>query len=205
MISCNSPKASGRCFAIARSGLLSRRPATMSSPWALTRKSPKLSFVPVDGLRENATPVPDDVPMLPNTIACTTTAAERRDGRAVGAEVQDRVHHAGHRHRCAGAHRDQERPLVAAEALAGRVFERGKFLLDRLIQPGGPAVAEEVAAQGGTEHEARRHRQLELLAHFDEAGTLAANQLAQLDRRTRMPVVEVVDGEIRHHSNALAL
>ena len=49
-------------------------PATTSSPCALIKYSPKISFFPVDGFRVNATPVAQLVPIFPNTIACTLTA-----------------------------------------------------------------------------------------------------------------------------------
>jgi hypothetical protein len=55
--------------AMAASGSQARVPDTTSSPWALMRKSPYGSFAPVDGLRVKATPVPDDEPMFPYTIA----------------------------------------------------------------------------------------------------------------------------------------
>ena len=43
-------------------------PATTSSPCALSKYSPKSSFVPSDGFLVNATPVPDLSFKLPNTI-----------------------------------------------------------------------------------------------------------------------------------------
>ena len=51
-----------------------RIPATTSSPWALTRNSPKKRRSPLDGSREKQTPVPEVGPRLPNTIAITVTA-----------------------------------------------------------------------------------------------------------------------------------
>ena len=46
-----------------------RIPATTSSPCALMRYSPLKMFSPVAASRENATPVAEFSPMLPNTIA----------------------------------------------------------------------------------------------------------------------------------------
>jgi hypothetical protein len=49
-------------------------------PCALARNPPYSSFVPVDGLRVTATPVPDRSPLLPKTICTTLTAVLcRRD------------------------------------------------------------------------------------------------------------------------------
>jgi hypothetical protein len=66
-------------FMWSRSSVL-RMPATTSSPWALTRKSPYGLFSPVAALRVNPTPVPELSSRLPNTIACTFTAVPRSCG-----------------------------------------------------------------------------------------------------------------------------
>ena len=57
-----------------------RMPATTSSPCALVRKSPYGALSPVDGLRVNATPVPESSPLLPYTIVWTFTAVPRSSG-----------------------------------------------------------------------------------------------------------------------------
>ena len=56
------------------------------------------------------------------------------DRLVVQAQVQDRVHHAGHRRRGAGAHRNQQRVLVVAELLAELLFEHGDVLVDLVHQ-----------------------------------------------------------------------
>ncbi len=60
-----------------------RMPATTSSPCALARNSPKTSFAPVDGLRVNATPVPERSPLLPKTIWTTLTAVPILSGMSL--------------------------------------------------------------------------------------------------------------------------
>ena len=50
-------------------------------------------------------------------------ADERGERGLVEAEVEDRVHHARHGHGRAGAHRDQQRVVAAAELLAGLLLE----------------------------------------------------------------------------------
>ncbi len=57
-----------------------RTPDTTSSPWALMRKSPHGSGAPVISSRENATPVAQSSPRLPNTIRCTFTAVPHSSG-----------------------------------------------------------------------------------------------------------------------------
>ena len=67
----------GNSSARAESGSVLRMPATTSSPWALTRKSPYSPLVPVAGSRVKPTPVPELSSRLPNTMACTLTAVPR--------------------------------------------------------------------------------------------------------------------------------
>ena len=57
-----------------------RTPETTSSPWALTRKSPLGSGAPVTSSRENATPLHERSPRLPNTICWTFTAVPQSSG-----------------------------------------------------------------------------------------------------------------------------
>ena len=57
-----------------------RTPETTSSPWASSRKSPLGSGAPVTSSRENATPVAEPAPMLPNTICWTLTAVPQSSG-----------------------------------------------------------------------------------------------------------------------------
>ena len=64
-------------------GLGVRMPATTSSPCAFMRNSPNSRFSPVEGLRVNATPVPQSLPMLPKTMLCTLTAVPMDDGMSL--------------------------------------------------------------------------------------------------------------------------
>ena len=66
--------------AIAEISKVCRVPATTSSPWAFTRKSPCSPGSPVEGSRLITTPVPDVSPMLPNTIVTMFTAVPRSWG-----------------------------------------------------------------------------------------------------------------------------
>ena len=57
-----------------------RAPATTSSPWAFSRKSPSGSGSPVEAFRDMATPAPESLPMFPNTMAWMLTAVPRSLG-----------------------------------------------------------------------------------------------------------------------------
>ena len=57
-----------------------RIPATTSSPCAFNKNSPKNALSPVDGFLVKATPVPDESPIFPNTIATTFAAVPRLSG-----------------------------------------------------------------------------------------------------------------------------
>ena len=72
--------ASGMTSASSEMSRVLRTPETTSSPWALTRKSPLGSLAPVTSSRENATPVAQVSPLLPNTICWTLTAVPHSSG-----------------------------------------------------------------------------------------------------------------------------
>ena len=62
---------------------------------------------------------------VPREARVAGLGRQRLDGLVVEAEVEDRVHHAGHRVAGAGADRHQQRVLQVAELLAGLLLERG--------------------------------------------------------------------------------
>src|SRR5438445_587758 len=106
---------------------------------------------------------------------------ERRARFVVEAEVQDRVHHPGHAHRRAGAHRDEERVLRVAELLARCALDRGERALHLLQE-----ARRELAARGevrvarrGRDREAGRHREAGV-RHLAEPRALPPEELAHL-------------------------
>ncbi len=115
---------------------------------------------------------------------------ESLDRDVVQAEIEDRVHHPGHRDRGAGAHGHEERVVRVAEALAGSLLERRDVLVDLAVQTVGDlAAAGHVgAARVGRDGEACRDRDPEL-RHLDEPDPLSAEKLAIPSR----VLVEVVD------------
>ena len=112
------------------------------------------------------------------------------DGDVVQAEVEDRVHHPGHRDLRARAHRDEQRVGGVAEALARPLLERSDVLADLLVEALGHLLRRRHvgAARVGRDREAGRHRHPER-GHLGEPDALAAEQLAASGRL----LVEVVD------------
>ncbi len=119
---------------------------------------------------------------------------ERLDGRVVEAEIEHRVHHAGHRRARAGTHRDQQRVHPIAEVLAGDARDMREPGLDLPLEVLriGISIGVVVSADLGGDGEARRHRQAEI-GHLGEAGALAAEQIAHLGAAFGLAVAEAVD------------
>ena len=101
------------------------------------------------------------------------------DSDVVEPQVEDRVHHPGHRDRRSRADRDEQRLGRVAEALARVLLEPLDVLADLLVEPGGDSLARShVGAAGirgdrepGGDGDAER-------GHLREPDALAAEQLA---------------------------
>ena len=104
----------------------------------------------------------------------------------VEAEVEDRVHHPGHRDRRARAHRDEQRVARVAEALAGPLLEARDVLARsrRRARRAARSRCQVGAAGVGRDREAGRDGDAEL-RHLGEADALAAEQLAAAVGRPR--------------------
>jgi hypothetical protein len=99
------------------------------------------------------------------------------DARLVEPDVQDGVHHPGHRELAAGADADQQRVLGILQPLAHRRLEVGQVLVDLLGQPGRELAGAQVRrARLGGDHEARRDGQAQH-RHLGEVRPLAAEQV----------------------------
>ena len=95
----------------------------------------------------------------------------------VEADVEDGVHHAGHRELRAGADRDEQRVVGVAEGLAHRLLEAREVLADLVGHLGRRTAAREVgAARLGGDDEAGRHREPDV-GHLGEVRALAAEQV----------------------------
>ena len=68
------------------------------------------------------------------------------DGGVVESQVQDRLHHPGHRHARPRAHRHQERTVAVAEARVGHLLEPLEMLQDLLPEAVRPLAAGALAS-----------------------------------------------------------
>ena len=100
------------------------------------------------------------------------------EGLLVEPEVEDGVHHPGHRELGAGADAHEERVRGIAEALAGPPLDLAHRLEDVVPEAVRELLArgEVVVAGGGRDREAGRRRQARA-GHLGEAGALAAEQV----------------------------
>ncbi len=103
---------------------------------------------------------------------------EAFDRDVVEAEIEDRIHHAGHRRARARTHRHEQRHLLVAEPGADRLADDTERRLDILRQPRREALAEIVVGRAdlGGDREARRHRQPEA-CHLRKIGALASEEV----------------------------
>ena len=99
----------------------------------------------------------------------------------VEAEVQNRVHHAGHRHGGAGTNRNEQRVLSVANALADTLLEVEAILLNGVKRAFGPRVICVCIFHAGLagDGKARRHRQADE-GHFGEVRALAAKDILHI-------------------------
>ena len=109
--------------------------------------------------------------------------AEALDGDVVQAEVEDRVHHPGHRDRRTRANGDEKRVAVVAEALSRAPLECRDVLVDLVVEARGDlAPGCQVRAAGiGRDREPVGDRDAEL-RHLGEADPLPAEELATAAR-----------------------
>jgi hypothetical protein len=129
---------------------------------------------------------------VPREARIAGALGQALDGLVVEAEVQDRVHHAGHRVARAAAHGDEQRVRRVAEAAAGLGLEAREGVVDGRAQPVGRAAptAHVLDARLGRDREAGGHQlRAEHARHLGHVGALAAQQLAHLARA----LGEVVD------------
>ena len=99
----------------------------------------------------------------------------------VEAQVEDRVHHPGHRELGAGTNRDQERVACVAQPLAGLLLHLVEGVHRLLPEAVGEALVRGVVGIAGLggDGEAWRHRQAGP-GHLGYAGTLAAQEVAHV-------------------------
>jgi hypothetical protein len=140
-------------------------------------------------------------------VAVPGEARVRRAGReplhrgVVQPEVEDRVHHAGHRRARAGADRDEQRVGGIAEALAGErlhLAERRLQLgLERLRQLLAGLVV--LGADVGGDREAGWNRDADV-RHLRQPGALPAEQILHVLVAVGPAAAEGIDALRRHAS-----
>ena len=119
---------------------------------------------------------------IPGKARVAGLARQSEYGLVVQAQVQDRVHHAGHGGARAGAHRQQQRVLRIAKAPAHLCLHRlhaGQHLVTDQRQHRVAPLLGEGRAGFGADGEAGRHRNAQT-AHFGQVGALAAEQVLHL-------------------------
>jgi hypothetical protein len=99
------------------------------------------------------------------------------DGVVVETDVEDGLHHPGHRELRARPDADQQRVARSAEAAAHRLLERLEVSGDLVGQPVGLAALLEVGPAGlRRDRETRWHGEPEV-GHLGEVGALAAEEI----------------------------
>ena len=131
---------------------------------------------------------------IPSEAVVPGRLRERLDGVVVEAQIQHRVHHAGHGGARARAHRNQQRIRRVAEFAPGDRLD----MSERRVDLGGEFVG--VFAPVGVERranlrgdgEAGRHGQAQI-GHFGEVRAFAAEQIAHLRLAFGLAVAERVN------------
>ena len=110
--------------------------------------------------------------------AVAGAGGEALDGFVVEAEVEDGVHHAGHRHPRAGAHGDEQGIGLVAEACADLRANPFQGIRDLGIETVrvGAVIGIVAGANLGGDGEAGRHGHAKL-AHFGKVRALASEQI----------------------------
>ncbi len=101
---------------------------------------------------------------------------ERFNGLVIEAQIQNRVHHAGHGELGAGANGDQERIVANAELLALQLFEARKRRVHLHIDLRVEFAAHVLTAGFGLDGESGRDGQA-CIGHLSEAGAFAAEHV----------------------------
>ena len=128
------------------------------------------------------------------------------DRLVVKPEIQDRVHHAGHRDPRPRAHRNQKRLLRIAKDRSGLVTDIG----DRICDLRGQSVRIFAVifikrrAHFGGDGKTGRHRDAKI-AHLGQIGALAAEQVFHFRRALGRAVTKAIDPFVafsRHHNSS---
>ena len=136
-----------------------------------------LAFMSFDAHDDGAVHLQEAAVAVPGELGVAGLGGEGFDDGVVDAEVEDGVHHAGHRLARAGADGEKERILEVAELLAHRLFDLGDVGPDLGVEGlrVGKLVVVVVSADLGADREARGNGKPDV-GHLCEVGALAAEQ-----------------------------
>ena len=115
------------------------------------------------------------------------------DALVVQAQVEDGVHHSGHRELRAGSHAHEQRVVGISELATHRLLELEHLLRDLLVETVGPSTLHVRPTRIGRDREARRYRQLQHARHFGEVGALSTQEILVLHGGTAVLVIEGID------------
>ncbi len=140
-----------------------------------------LEAVVVHAQHDRAVHLDEAAIAVPGEARIPAGLGQAADRLVVQAEVQHRVHHAGHRHARAGADGDEQRVRRVAEAQADRVLDAGQRLGHLAVELARifPAVVVERGADLGRDGEPGGDRQADR-GHLRQVGALAAQQVAHV-------------------------
>ena len=140
---------------------------------------------------------------VPREALVAGLRGEPGDGLVGEADVEDGVHHAGHRELRAGAYGYQQRVVGLAELLAHLLLEGVEVRADLVAQRRGLRAAVEVDLAGlGGDGEAGRDGQTQV-GHLGEVGTLAAEEVLEVLVALGEVVDELLIFVFRHGSRLL--
>ncbi len=111
----------------------------------------------------------------------------------VEAQIEDRIHHPGHRDGGAGTNRDEERVVGVPEASADALLDGRHVLADLGVEATRPSAREVRIAGSCGDRKRGRDRQPKVEGHDGKVGCLATNEGLDLSEREPVAVVVVVD------------
>ncbi len=161
-----------------------------------------LEAMPVDAVHDLAVHLDQAAVRVVGEARVAGGLRETFDRHVVEPEVEDGVHHPGHRDRCAAANGDEQRVLLVTEPLARVILESREVLVDLAVEPLGDVSSRDHVRAAGI----RRDREPggdgnAELGHLDEADALPAEELSP----TAGVLVEVVDvAHLREESTRTA-
>src|SRR5204862_141791 len=126
------------------------------------------------------------------------------DRPVVEAEVENRLHHAGHRHGGPRANRHEQRILRVPKTLLGHPLEMLEVPVDFRAQRRRESAFLDVSdAQSGGDGEAGRDGEAKV-GHFSQAGALATQDVAHGSGTVGAAIAEEIDVSFNAHSAIMA-